>query len=146
KGYGWAVRGDMANQPSEIKRKVTYPEHKEVHATLVRIADEETKSQSYTVSVAQIIRTLTLGHVNQYLTKHGQKPIMYDPAAGAKFSPGNAALPPRAVVNMRGGMTVYDKRGNKIKGWSNVSQIPELLRLFPRCTIEYDRTDILKYL
>ena len=135
----------MANQPNENYRKVTYQEHKEVYATLVRIADEETKSQPYTVSPSQIIRTLTWRHVNQYLTKHGQKPIMYDPAAGAKFAPGNAALPHRAVVNMRGAMTVYDKRGNKIKGWSNVSQIPELLRLFPKCRIEYDRGDMGKY-
>jgi hypothetical protein len=135
----------MANQPNENNRKVTYQEHKEVYATLVRMADEETKNQPYTVSVGQKIRTLTWRHVNQYLTKHGQKPIMYDPAAGAKFAPGNAALPHRAVVKTGGGMTVYDKCGNKIKGWSNVSQIPELLRLFPRCRIEYDRSDIDKY-
>jgi hypothetical protein len=134
------------NQPNNDKRKYTYYEHREVYATLVQIAEEETKSQPYTVTVGQIIRTLTWLRVNEYRKKHGQKPIMCDPAAGAKFAPGNAALPHRAVVNMRGGMTVYDKRGNKIKSWSNVSQIPELLRLFPRCKIEYDRTDNLKYL
>ena len=133
------------NKPDEKKRKVTYFEHKGVYATLEQIAGDETKIQPYAVSVPEIIRTLTLARANGYLRKHGQKQIDYDPSAG-KFAPANAASPANAFVNMRGGLKVFDKLGNQIKRWSKVIQIPELLRLYPKCRIEYDPTDILRYL
>ena len=133
------------NTPSKNKRKVTYQEHKSVHATLKQIAADETKTQPYPVSVGEVLRTLTLARANEYRRKRGQPPIAYDPSAG-KFAPGNAASPAGASVNLRGDMKVFDKLGNQIKGWSKVSQIPEILRLYPKCRIEYDRTDILRYL
>src|SRR6266576_6208847 len=115
------------NTPDENKRKVTYFEHKEVYATLKQIAGDETKLQTYAVTVPEVIRTLTLLRANEYLRKHGRKQIAYDPSAG-KFAPANAASPARALVNMRGGLKVFDKLGNQIKRWSKVAQIPELLR------------------
>jgi hypothetical protein len=133
------------NQHHKDKRKFTYFEHKNVFSTLELIAEEETSMHGRIVRVPELIRRMTRVRANKYRTKHGQPEINYDTSSGKSAPPpgGSATL---ALVNMRGGMEVFDKRGNKMKEWTKVDQIPDLLRGHPKCKIQYDATHILKYL
>ena len=124
------------NQPDSKKRKFTYFEHRDVFAVLQEMADEETKKQGRVVTVPEIIRESALKRANTFLNKQGKSPIDYDTTAG-KFAPGGIGSAVRAVVDLKGRMTVTDRHGNKLPDWKKVDQIPQLLRLYPKCRVNY---------
>jgi hypothetical protein len=124
------------NKPHEDKRKVTYFEHKQVFKTLQDIAKEETEKQGHLVEVPEIIRKSTLKLANKYRVQHGEKPIDYDPSSG-KFAPGGADSAARCEVDLQGNIEVRDRRGNKMRKWKRISQLPRLLRLYPKCKVVY---------
>jgi len=121
------------------------PNNKDVKSTLELIAKDETSMHGRIVSVAELIRRMTRASANEYRRKHGQPEINYDTSAG-KYAPHPSGSATLALVNMRGGMEVFDNRGKKMNKWTKVDQIPDLLRCHPKCKIQYDATDILKYL
>lgn len=124
------------NQPDSKKRKFTYFENKDVFAALQEMADEETQKQGRVVTVPELIRETALKRANMFLNKHGKKPTDYDTTAG-KFAPGGVGSAARAEVDLKGKMNVFDRNGNKLPDWKKVEQIPQLLRVFPKCRITY---------
>jgi hypothetical protein len=124
------------NQPDKKKRKFTYFEHKKVFNTLERIAKDETSMRGRIVTVPELIRNLTKALANEYRSKRGKRLINYDTSAG-KFAPSKVGSPTDAFVYIDGRMEVFDKTGKKMNEWKNVTQLPELLRLYPKCKVQF---------
>jgi hypothetical protein len=133
------------NQPKRYKRKLTYFEHKKVFNVLEQIAKNQTKRhhEVQKVTVPQLIREDTLKLANRYLIDHGKEPIDYDTSAG-KFAPKGIRSTPlkkvepkavRAVVDIKGNVTVYDKKGSKLPNWKKLEELPRLLSLCPKCRV-----------
>jgi hypothetical protein len=122
------------NQPDKSKRKFTYFENRDVFIALTQMAKEETEKRGEIVTVPALIREVMLKRANEFLRGKRQKPIDYDPSAG-KFAPSGAAAAARAVVDLKGNLAVYDREGNKISGYSKLTQVPQLLRVFPKCRV-----------
>jgi hypothetical protein len=127
----------MAGQAHRSKRKITYFEHKDVHAELERIAKEEGEKRGHKIYWAELIRNMTLELANEHRKKRNAEPIAYDPSSG-KFAPAGVPMPDQAVVDAEGRLTVYDKKNGKVMNeWKKVAQVPELLRRFPRVKFRY---------
>jgi len=124
------------NQPDKKKRKFTYFEFEEVFSEFIKMAEEETARTGRVVTAPELIRRDTLKHANAHRVKNGQKPLDLDPSAG-KFAPGGVGSATQAVVDIKGKMNVYDRKGNKLTEWKKVEDIPHLLRLYPRCKVIY---------
>ena len=92
------------------------------------------KSTVASLKSQEIIRTLTLNFANEIRKKQVKEPIDYDPRSG-KFAPGGVGSAKHAVVNMKGGMAVFDKNGKRLPEWKSVTEIPRLLRVYPKYKI-----------
>jgi|ERR1051326_7712488 hypothetical protein len=126
------------NQPKRFKRKFTYGEHEAVVAAYDLEAATRTAREGRIVTRAEIAREASLKRANEIYKKHGKKTIDYDTSAG-KFAPGGPAAADQALVDLRGRMIVVDKKGEEMPKWKKVEEIPQLLRLFPRCRIVYQQ-------
>jgi hypothetical protein len=129
----------MPNQPDESKRKVTYQENKDVYNELVLQANEETATWGEVVAPAELIRRGTKLIANANRERSGEPKIDYDEKSGP-FAPRNIVSATLAIMNSPGDMAVYDKKGNKMKGWDNVKDIPKLLRSYPRCELRFSES------
>jgi hypothetical protein len=126
----------MANKPDKDKAKYTYFDNKDVLNTLKQIANERSKAQGGYVTVPEVIRKATLALANEYLRKHNKQEIKYEWRAG-KFAPGSASSAARCEVDLQAKMNVFDKRGKKMREWNHIAQLPQLLRLCPKCKVVY---------
>jgi hypothetical protein len=131
------------NQPDKSKRKFTYFENRDVFIALTEMAKEETDKRGEIVTVPTLIREVALKRANEFRRGKGQKPIDYDPSAG-KFAPVGAASPAQAVVDLKGNLAVFDRKGNKISGYNKLTQVPQLLRAFPKCRVISETAKISK--
>jgi hypothetical protein len=122
------------NQPDRDKRKFTYYEHNGVFATLQLIAKDETSTRGRIVRASELIRNMTRARANEYHRKHGQPRIKYDTTSG-KFAPSSVDSATLALVTINGDLKVFDKQGKKMNNWRKVTQLPDLLRLHPKCKV-----------
>ncbi len=126
------------NAMSPKKRKLTYPESKKVYTELVKIAHEATIREGRVVPVAEVVRIASLAAANEHRKKNGKKMLDIDPSAG-KFMPSGGMAANQCIVNADGrAITVYSKSNSVMSAYQKLSQLPTLLRHFPKVKMVYE--------
>jgi hypothetical protein len=69
----------MANVLDRNKRRIIYAEWREVRDQLAVIRAELSKKEGREITEAELLRRMTLTHVNKYRKARGKEPLKLDP-------------------------------------------------------------------
>jgi len=69
----------MANMLNPNKERIIYAEWRDVRDQLTVIRDELSKKEGREITEAELLRRLTLAHINKYREARGKKPLKLDP-------------------------------------------------------------------
>lgn len=127
----------MASQPSILKSKFTYFEHKDVLTELKQMAKEESDKRGRTVTLPELIREVALKRANERRKKMGKKLLDLDPSAGKFASAGPGAVS-QVIIRTGGKIEAYNKKGDRLPEWKKLEQLEEITRLFRRVKVGHE--------